>query len=153
MEIAGFAVSVVALAGLFNNAVQCFEYVKLSQDFKLDFATSQLNLALAQKRLARWGKALGLDRVMSEEQLPVNRSSDEERRQAEIVLKHLINRFHEAEERSKSYREQSNPTALTQNVSDTALIEGSEITVSTKLKKLSTNSLNKVLTKTKNQTK
>jgi hypothetical protein len=154
MEIAGFVFSAVALAGLFNNAVECFEYVKLGQDFKLDFATSQLNLALAQKRLARWGKALGLDRVTSkEEQLPVDRSSDEERRQAGTVLKHVLSLFQEAEERSKSYREQSNTTAPTQNESAPTLIGGRETIVSTKLKKLSINSLNKALTKTKNRTK
>src|SRR5688500_4984884 len=104
MEVTGFAFTVISLAGLFNNAVQCFEYVKLGQDFKLDFTTGQINLDLAQKRLSRWGKALGLDIVESEEEhLPVNRSSQEERGKIDFALSYLIKLFSEAEERSKSY--------------------------------------------------
>ncbi|KAN0112497.1 Prion-inhibition and propagation domain containing protein [Hyaloscypha variabilis] len=151
MEVTGFVFTVLTLAGLFNNAVQCFEYVKLGHDFKLDFATGQINLDLAQKRLSRWGKALGLDRVESDEQqLPVNRGSEEERRKVGIALKHLIKLFNEAEERSKSYREPSSTTSTASNITD---IEDTETTISAKLKNMSINSLNKAATKAKNRTK
>jgi len=154
MEVTGFVFTVISLAGLFNNAVQCFEYVKLGQDFKLDFTTGQINLDLAQKRLSRWGKALGLDRVESEEQqLLINRSSEEERRKVGMALNHLITLFNEAEERSKSYREPSSSTSTATNVPATALIEDTETTVSAKLKNMSINSLNKAAKKAKNRTK
>ncbi|KAF2022602.1 hypothetical protein EK21DRAFT_105696 [Setomelanomma holmii] len=49
-EAAGLVVGVVALAGLFNNTVECFEF------------TSQLKLDSARLRLSRWGKSLDLDK-------------------------------------------------------------------------------------------
>jgi hypothetical protein len=33
MEVGGLTVGVLALAGLFNNAVDCFEYVQLGRNF------------------------------------------------------------------------------------------------------------------------
>jgi hypothetical protein len=148
-EVAGLVLGAVALAGLFNNAVEYFEYVKVGQDFVMDFTTIQFNLSLAQIRLSRWGKALGLDQVESDEQqLPVNRSSTEERRNAALVLKHLIKLFQEAKERSKPYQKPVS-TAL-------APIETHETSLSKKMKNLSLGRLNKsllALTKTKDRTK
>ena len=60
MEAASFAVGLIALAGLFNNAVDCFEYVQLGRRFGADFQTSLLKLDNARLRLSRWGQAVGL---------------------------------------------------------------------------------------------
>ncbi|EEQ27527.1 hypothetical protein McanMca71_000041 [Microsporum canis] len=60
-EAVGLAVGIIGLAGLFNNAVQCFEYVQLARSFGRDFQSSQLKLDSAQLRLSRWGKSLRLD--------------------------------------------------------------------------------------------
>jgi len=60
-EAAGFVVGIVALAGLFNNTVECFEFVQLSRTFRRDFQTSQLKLDSARLCLSRWGKSLDLD--------------------------------------------------------------------------------------------
>ena len=60
-EAAGLVVGVVALAGLFNNTVECFEFVQLGRTFEKDFQTSQLKLDSARLRLSRWGKSLDLD--------------------------------------------------------------------------------------------
>ena len=59
-ETAGLVVGVVALAGLFNTTVECFEFVQLGRNFGKDFQTSQLKLDNARLRLSRWGKSLGL---------------------------------------------------------------------------------------------
>jgi hypothetical protein len=52
-EAAGLVVGVVALAGLFNNTVECFEFVQLGRAFWKDFQTSQLKLDSARLRLSR----------------------------------------------------------------------------------------------------
>jgi hypothetical protein len=60
MEAAGLATGVIALAGLFNNAVDCFEYVQLGRNFGSSFQTSVLKLDDARLRLSRWGESVGL---------------------------------------------------------------------------------------------
>jgi hypothetical protein len=60
-EIAGLVVGVVALAGLFNRAAECFKFVQLGRTFGKSFQTSQLKLDNARLRLSRWGKSLSLD--------------------------------------------------------------------------------------------
>jgi hypothetical protein len=37
MEPTGLAVGIIALAGLFNDAVDCFEYVQLGRNFGKNF--------------------------------------------------------------------------------------------------------------------
>jgi len=61
-EAAGLAVGVTALAGLFSNAVECFEIVQLGRTFEKDFETAQIRLDICRLRVSRWGAALGLDR-------------------------------------------------------------------------------------------
>ncbi|KAF4534302.1 uncharacterized protein LTHEOB_3110 [Lasiodiplodia theobromae] len=56
MEIPGLAIGALGLAGLFNNAVDCFEFVQLGRNFGRDFGTSQLQLDNARLRLSRWGE-------------------------------------------------------------------------------------------------
>lgn len=60
-EAAGLVVGVVALAGLFNNTIECFEFIQLGRTFGKDFQKSQLKLDTARLRLSRWGKSLHLD--------------------------------------------------------------------------------------------
>lgn len=52
-EAAGLAASVIALAGLFNNTVECFEFIQLGRNFGKNFQTSQLKLDNARLRLSR----------------------------------------------------------------------------------------------------
>lgn len=56
-EAAGLA---FAIPGLFTTGVQCFEWVQLAREFEKDYATSCVQLQLAQLRLLRWGEAVGL---------------------------------------------------------------------------------------------
>lgn len=64
-EPAGLVVGVVALAGLFNNVVNCFEYIQLGKNYRRDFRTFQLKLEVAKARLSRWGRFVGLCHVQS----------------------------------------------------------------------------------------
>lgn len=68
MEPAGLTVGVFALAGLFNNAVDCFEYVQLGRNLGKDFQTSLLKLDNARLRLSRWGEAVRLSSEVAEVQ-------------------------------------------------------------------------------------
>lgn len=68
-EATGLAVGVVALAGLFNNAVQCFEYIQLGRGFGKAFQTCQLKLDNARLRLSRWGTSVGLSEDFSDAHL------------------------------------------------------------------------------------
>jgi hypothetical protein len=81
-EAAGLVVGVVALAGLFNNTVECFEFVQLGRTFGKDFQTSQLKLDSARLRLSRWGKSLDLDRDVR------NTTSLQGRSRSESTVKH-----------------------------------------------------------------
>lgn len=60
MEAGSLAIGIVALAGLFNNALDCFEYIQLGRCFSTNFQTGLLKLGNARLRLSRWGESVGL---------------------------------------------------------------------------------------------
>lgn len=61
MEPAGLALGIVALAGTFNNAIDCFEYIRLGRAFSTNFQTILLKLDNARLRISRRGESVGLD--------------------------------------------------------------------------------------------
>lgn len=69
---AELAIGIIALAGLFNNVVGCFVYVRISSTFGRDLRTCELTLKHQHLHLSRWGSALGLDMPsdMDPQQLP-----------------------------------------------------------------------------------
>jgi hypothetical protein len=67
-EAAGLAIGIIGLSGLFNNAVDCFEYVQIGRGFGRDFQTSLLKLDVARLRLTRWGESVGLGSALDEAQ-------------------------------------------------------------------------------------
>ena len=102
MEPAGFAVSVFALATLFNNVVECFEYVQLGRKFDGDFQTSLLKLDDARLRLSRWGESVGLsDDLQDADALRNSRLSPELVIMAKGRLEQIQQLFVEAEDTSK----------------------------------------------------
>lgn len=104
-EPAGLTIGVVALAGLFNNAVECFEFVQLGRKFGKDFQTSQLKLDNARLRLSRWGKSLGLDdNIEHTVSLEERFESDPTVKQAEALLGQILELFAEAEGVSNKYK-------------------------------------------------
>ena len=119
MEPAGLAVGIVALAGLFNNAVDCFEYVQLGRSFGTSFQISLLRLDTARLRLSRWGQAAGLsggidharslqDTALRAEELP----------EAERLLGQILQLFADAEGVSAKIKSQASPNDLSLVVLD-----------------------------------
>jgi hypothetical protein len=74
MESVGIA---LGIARLFNSALECFELVRIGQDFDSDFETYQAKLHLLQIRLSQWGEAVGLDRVNNDTKLPIPLNNQE----------------------------------------------------------------------------
>jgi hypothetical protein len=109
-EAAGLVVGVIALAGLFNNTVECFEFVQLGRTFGKDFQTSQLKLDNARLRLSRWGKSLGLDEdVQDTASLQGRFRSEANVKHAEALLGQAIELFAEAEGVSNRYKSRAQP--------------------------------------------
>ena len=96
MEPVGLAVGVFALAGLFNNAVDWFEYIQIGKNFERDYHTKILQLDVAQMRLSRWGKAVGLgpdldlNHVGPSKQLTIPKAETEK---AQEILEQIIELF------------------------------------------------------------
>ena len=106
-EAAGLAVGALSLAGLFNNAVQCFEFVQLGRNFGRDFETSQLKLECARLRLYRWGAALGLGEELQDERLLEDRLGLSATEMAKNLLGQALAVFEEAKGISRKYVNQS----------------------------------------------
>ena len=105
MEAGGFAVGVIALAGLFNNAVDCFEYVQLGRSFGTNFQISLLKLDNARLQLSRWGQAVGLSGdVEDARSLREASVQKEDINKAERVLGQILDLFAEAEKISAKYK-------------------------------------------------
>lgn len=108
MDPAGLAVGVVGLAALFNNAVDCFKYVQIGRNLGVDFQTSLLKLDMAQLRLSRWGKAVGLaDDVQKVRSLHGVLGSEEDAKKAGEVLGHIVELFSRTEQASAKLKGQS----------------------------------------------
>ncbi|OAG06629.1 uncharacterized protein CC84DRAFT_1162983 [Paraphaeosphaeria sporulosa] len=105
MEPVGLTVGVVSLASLFNNAVDCFEYVQLGRNIGKDFQTSMLKLDNARLRLSRWGKAVSLSGDIAEVQsLESTALSAEDVPVAESLLGKILDLFADAEEVSVKFK-------------------------------------------------
>ncbi|KAH8636217.1 hypothetical protein IG631_08052 [Alternaria alternata] len=111
MEPAGLAVGIVALAGLFNNAVDCFEYVQLGSAFGTDFQVSLLKLDILRLRLSRWGKSVGLDGDLSNAHaIKIATSPPEDVEKAGNVLGQILELFAKMESKSKKYQSRTGET-------------------------------------------
>jgi hypothetical protein len=109
-ETAGLAVGVVALAGLFNSTVECFEFVQLGRTFGKSFQTSQLKLDNARLRLSRWGESIGLnDDVRDTVSLQGRCGSEATVKHAEALLGQIVELFAEAEGTSNKYKKRKEP--------------------------------------------
>jgi hypothetical protein len=110
MEVGGLAVGVFALAGLFNNVVDCFGYVQLGRSFGTNFQTSLLRLGNAGLRLSRWGQAVGLSGDFEDARsLQGAAVQNEDIPKAEKVLGQILELFADAERISAKYKRSINP--------------------------------------------
>src|SRR4051794_37650955 len=60
-EIFGIVAGTLNIAALFNNCLDCFEYIQLGRHFGRDYQTCQLRLDIAKARLGRWGQAININ--------------------------------------------------------------------------------------------
>lgn len=95
MEAAGLTVGVVALTGLFNNAVDCFEYIQLGRNFSKGFQTNLLKLDSVRLRLSRWGECIGIGSDMQKmRSFHQAMMSTQDIRQAEGILGQVFDNAH-----------------------------------------------------------
>jgi hypothetical protein len=98
MEVGGLIVGVLGVAGLFNNAVDCCEYVQLGRNFGKTFQTSLPKLDNARLRLSRWGQSVGMSGHLNDLQsLNQILRSAQDVGNAEGILGQILELFAEAE--------------------------------------------------------
>ena len=104
-ETAGLVAAVVALAGLFDTTVECFEFVQLGRNFGKDFQTSQLKLDSARLRLSRWGKSLKLSEdVQDVASLQGRFGSEANVKHADAFLGQIVELFADSEGVSNKHK-------------------------------------------------
>lgn len=118
-ETAGLAIGVVALAGLFNSSIECFEFVQLGRAFEKNFETAQLRLDTCELRLSRWGASVGLDKASE----PAGIGTDAFKSNADIAkakerLSHIIELFAEAENVSIKFKDRKEPGSAELTICD-----------------------------------
>lgn len=111
---ASLGLGVVALAGLFNNAVDSYQYIRLGQQYARDFEINQTKLDLSRLQLSRWGEALGLGVPVTEiKSLPKSIASPNDIHHAEDALGNIVNLLDDARALSKRYAARGKPETLT----------------------------------------
>ncbi|KAH8679242.1 prion-inhibition and propagation-domain-containing protein [Ilyonectria robusta] len=94
-EVFGVAASALSVAALFNNCVDCFEYIKLNPHFGPVAERCQLKLDVARNRLGRWGEAAAIN---TDPRFPTNARDS---RQVRAILEEIALLFHTSRESSK----------------------------------------------------
>ncbi|KAK8071397.1 ubiquitin-conjugating enzyme E2-16 kDa [Apiospora hydei] len=86
-EVAGLALGVLGIAGLFTSCIENFDIVVRAKDFGDDFDHFCTRLSLERVRLALWGETLGLMPSWPDQkpQVPYNHAIDREDIQPSIV--------------------------------------------------------------------
>jgi Prion-inhibition and propagation/Het-s 218-289 len=97
----------ISLAALFNNCVECFEYIQIGRHCDRDFRTCQLELDCIRSRLSRWGNAVQINRSEGPAAGPMAGSEMEEMFD---ILKQIYVLFGSAEKTSRRY-EARTPTS------------------------------------------
>ncbi|KAI7280689.1 hypothetical protein KC345_g4600 [Hortaea werneckii] len=104
MEPVSLGVSVVALVGLFDNALNCFKHVKVAKSFGSDYQTYVLRLQNLRLRLSRWGEAVGLgEQFAASDQPTTSVLPDAAVKQAEVLIGHIIRLFSDTEELAEKF--------------------------------------------------
>lgn len=128
----------VGIAGLFNNAVDCFEYIQLGRNFGQGYQTGLLKLDSARLRLSRWGQTVGLsDRLKDTQSLPSMLKSAHDIEKAEQILGHILELFAEAEGVSDKFKTRGGRSKQQLLVHDTqADLEPAALTLHNKMRDL-----------------
>ncbi|EGU74155.1 hypothetical protein FOQG_19194 [Fusarium oxysporum f. sp. raphani 54005] len=99
-EIFGTVAGALSVAALFNNCVDCFEYIQLGRHFGRDFERCQLKLDIAKTRLSRWGEAVT---IHEDPRFATNEPDDRDGRQAKAILEEIGLLFQTVQKSSKRY--------------------------------------------------
>lgn len=111
---AELALGVVGLAGLFNNAVDSYGYIRLGQHYARDFETSQTKLDLSRLQLSRWGAALGLDAHPTQARsLPALSVAPHEVEQVETALHQITDLLNDASAASQRFEARNKQSGTT----------------------------------------
>lgn len=102
-EAVGLVLGVVALISVFQNAIECFDYVRIGQDFGKDHQTPVLRLDLARLRLARWAETIGITGDLTEvREISASIGTDDDVKRAERLLGQIITLFEDARKTSRN---------------------------------------------------
>ncbi|KAJ4264357.1 hypothetical protein NW762_005555 [Fusarium torreyae] len=99
-EVFGVVASALSVAALFNNCVDCFEYVQLGRQFGRDFERSQLKLDIARTRLGRWGESVLINQ---DPRFASNAPTDKVARLTQSILEEIVLLFQSTQKTSKRY--------------------------------------------------
>ncbi|KAM6534585.1 hypothetical protein FALCPG4_004213 [Fusarium falciforme] len=99
-EVFGIVTGAIGLAGLFQQCIECFEYMQLGRHFAQDFGRYQLKLDIAERRLHRWGEAVNIN------ESPRFNAPDEDDtlvQEVQAILKEIALLFQTIQKSSKRY--------------------------------------------------
>jgi hypothetical protein len=116
-EIFGVVAGSLSVAALFNNCVQCFEYIQLGRSFGRDYQACQLKLDVARVRLSRWGEALD---VLDNHRFTSVSPDDKEAQIAQSIFEEICALFQSAQTKSRRY-------ALSSRGEDTGTLQSTEL--------------------------
>ena len=94
-EVFGIVTGAIGLAGLFQQCVECFEYIQLGRHFAQDFGRSRLKLDITKRRLNRWGEAVNINENP--------RFTDTESEEVREILEEIAKLFKTIQRSSKRY--------------------------------------------------
>ncbi|RSL59370.1 hypothetical protein CEP54_007327 [Fusarium duplospermum] len=99
-EIFGAVSGAISVAALFNNCVDCFEYIQFARRFGKDYGTCQLRLDVAKWRLDRWGAAININ---NDSRFRSDAPVDNSVARARSILQDIVGKIGEACKISQTY--------------------------------------------------
>jgi hypothetical protein len=99
-ETFGTITSALSVAALFNNCVNCFEYIQLGPHFARDYERFQLKVDVIRARLSRWGQAVAIN---EDPRFATDEPADGYVQQAKHILIEIGYLFEDLQTASKRY--------------------------------------------------
>lgn len=90
------SISVVALVGLFENAITCFTRVRMVRSYGPDLNFLMVRFEVLHLRLTRWGEVAGLNKPSEDNKAPSTNLSTSDQILAKKALEQIKTRFHDA---------------------------------------------------------
>ncbi|UZP36959.1 hypothetical protein NXS19_004775 [Fusarium pseudograminearum] len=100
-EVFGVITGAIGIAALFNNCIDCFDYIQIARHFGDDFSTYQLRLDVAKCRLSRWGTAVN---VNNDPRFLREVSTDPSLALAQDLLEQIVAKFKSVQKSSLLYK-------------------------------------------------